>query len=455
MRIALVFPRFKYPSGDPPLGLLYLASALRRNTRASVTIFDGTFSKGRDSLLRLLLREEYDLVGFSVMTTLLEDALSLARTLRQTYPCTRILFGGPHPTVLPEATLSHSCVDAVVLGEGEETLAEIALKDGSFENISGVWYKENEGVRKNPLREPHSDIDELEYPAWDLLPMERYLENWFQLDAVSPKLRGTNILSSRGCPYSCSYCQPTLDRIFGRRLRKRSPENIVGELKALKARYRINAFIFADDTFNVDRTWLKAVCEAFLREKLDLVWGCNVRANLVRPDDLALMKEAGLRKILLGIESGSQRILDDVYQKGITLDQVHSAVEAARSAGLKIQGYFMLGAPTETPAEIRKTLRLARKLPIQEATFSIATPLPQTHLFDKTVAAIQRPVGEFDYYKKYVYGRKYGLSQQRLTFYRMAALFCFYLSPRRLPATLKQIFSHSGFRKTLLKLKRL
>lgn len=395
------------------------------------------------------------MAGISLMTANAEDGLETARIIKARHPATRIITGGPHPTILPDRVLAHPGVDAVALGEGEETLQELVNRFPDFRNIAGVHYKEGGAVVRNPLRPPVADLDQLEMPAYDLLDMKRYMKSWFQMDAVSPDLKGTNIIATRGCPYACSFCQPTLDRIFGRKLRLRSPGNIVAELAHLNERYGIESFIFADDTLNIDREWLKSLCAALSASGLGLVWGCNIRANLADRAELEMMREAGLRKVFMGIESGSDRILRDVYKKGITLDQVRDAVSAVKGLGLRMQGYFMLGAPSETPAEIRSTLSLARSLPIDDATFSITTPLPGTHLYDKTRDAIRRPVETFDYYKTYVYGPSMGFTQKRLRIAKILGFALFYLSGRRLFRTFRLCFSPQGLKKLFLKLRRI
>jgi anaerobic magnesium-protoporphyrin IX monomethyl ester cyclase len=455
MKVALVFPRFKYPSGDPPLGLGYLAASLIKETDAELNVFDATFARSREKFAAELTREPFDLMGFSVMTTQIDDALFLARAVKHRHPAVKIVFGGPHPTLLPGKVLASPEVDAAVIGEGERTLVELVNAGNVFDKVRGIMYRRDGTVVRTEERGWITDLDSLPFPARERLPMKRYLDSWFQLDSVSPRLTGTNILASRGCPYACSYCQPTLNTLFGKKTRRRSPENILAELAELKDKLNINAFLFADDTFNLDREWLRRFCEKLSASRLGLVWGCNIRANLARPDDLAMMREAGLRKILMVIESANERVLDEVYQKGITLEQVREGVEAAHRLGLKIQGYFMLGAPGETACDLRATLRLARTLPLDDATFSLTTPLPGTLLYDKTAASVSLPITQFDYYKRYAYGNAFGLSSWKLRFYKRLAYASFYLSPGRILSTLGILLNPARALKTLMKLKRL
>ncbi|MBU2633707.1 MAG: B12-binding domain-containing radical SAM protein [Nanoarchaeota archaeon] len=455
MKIALLFPRFKYPSGDPPLGIGYIASSILKNTSSEVDVIDTTFIRDPlDYLRKKFTEENYALVGVSLMTSMLKDSLNCANLIRKINPKTKILFAGPHPTIMPEETLRNKNVDAVVLCEGELTIVDLIKNSLDFKNVKGLWYKEKGKIVRNLPREPINNLDNLPFPEHKLILTEDYFKNWFQMDVSVGKLRGTNIITSRGCPYNCSYCQPTLKSIFGDKIRKRSPKNIIEELKFLKKKYKINSFFFQDDTFIFDKKWVLEICDELIKNKLNLKWGCNVRANLVTKNLLSKMKSAGLVKVALGIESGSQRVLDDVYHKGITLEQVRNAVNIIKDLDISCRGYFMMGAPTETEEEIKKTIKFANSLGVDEATFSITTPLPHTHLYEKTKGMIIKDVEEFDYYKNPVYSNKITLSPKKLTNLRREALLKFYLSPKRIIKTLQSFISPSEIGTTFYKLKR-
>ena len=350
---------------------------------------------------------------------------------------------------MPEETLVASPeIDILVTGEGEEVLPRI-ISGEELAQIPNLYYREGGEIKKTERVIPTSDLDALPFPALNLLPMDKYIQSWFQVEPY----RGTSILSSRGCPYVCTFCQPTLRYIFGDKIRQRSPENVIAELKNLKERFGIEAFMFQDDTFNFNPGWIEKFCKLMIVEKLNLVWGCNVRANLTREDHLKMMKEAGLRKINIGLESASQRILDDIYNKKITINQVRASVAAAKKVGLLVQGYFIIGAPTETAEEIEATIKYAVNLDIDMATFSICTPLPKTYLYDRTKDLIISGA-KVDYYRNSIYKQGVALDQKLLDNYRRKALILFYLHPKRLFPTLKFIFSLDGIKRLFLKLKR-
>jgi anaerobic magnesium-protoporphyrin IX monomethyl ester cyclase len=455
MKVALVFPRLAYPSGDVPLGLCYLASSILKHTKADVEILDTTFinEEPLEYLEKKFKENQYEYAGFSVMTTTLKDSNKVAQMIKKVSPKTKVIYGGPQPTIMPEKIIKIPEVDAVALREGEETFVEITKNKGNFKDVKGIWYKNEQGnIIKNPERPPVEDVDSLPFPARHLVDMKQYIKNWFQMDAVATNLRGTSLLASRGCPYRCSYCQPILDEMFGKGMRKRSAKNIVAEMKELKEKYNINAFDYADDTFTIHPEWVHEVCDEMIKENLNLSWMCNTRAHLVSEELFAKMKKAGLKQVYIGMESGSQRILDEVYQKDIKIEHVNKAVKILNDLDIKIHGYFIVGAPTETEEEIKQTIKFAKNLDITTATFSIATPLPLTHLYNKTKHMIDADIEDMDYYKNPVYrAGATMLSPDKIKYWKKRAFLEFYLHPKRIPATIKQLLS---VKKAYNKLKR-
>ena len=453
MKIALIFPRYRYPSGDPPLGVAYLSSYIRENSNHKIEIIDTTFDKSELFLISKIKKGNYDLFGIYSNVVVYRDALRVAKILKTFNPGTPIILGGPYATVMPEDVLKDRNVDAVAIAEGEITLLQLLKNNLNFKGVKGIWYKKNGRIYKNSLRNSIENLDSIPFPARDLLQMNKYIKNWFQLDSFSTSLKGTHIIGSRGCSYNCTYCQPALRKIFGEKIRFRSPENIVDELEHLKKEYKMNSFIFEDDTFIINKKWVENICDEIIERDVDMLWGCNVRADLVRKQLLKKMKDAGLVKLYIGIESSNQRILDSVYNKKITIDQVKRSIRIGKELGLKIQGYFMLGAPTETIKEIKQTIRFAKGLDIDEAMFSITTPLPGTYLYKKTKSMIDREIGEFDYYKRYVF-RDSPERKQLILFLKKKAYLEFYLSPKRVFRTIKTVFNPPEIHKTINKLKR-
>ena len=405
MKIILVFPRLKHESlGDPPLGLAYLAAYLRKNTNFEVSILDMAFLSVKEAAIRLT-RKRPDIVGIYFSTPTYASAMEIVKVARKADAF--VVVGGPHATVVPESLAGK--VDAIVIGEGEKVFAELAMAcvdKRNLEAINSIWFRNNGEVARSAPGEPLSDLDILPHPARDLLDMERYINNCQYFDCVDMKMRSTTMIASRGCPFKCSYCQPTLNKMFGSKIRLRSPEDIIAEIKELRSRYAVNAVFFHDDTFGFDKKWLAAFCDKLILEVPRLIWGCNSRADLLDEDSLEIMRKSGLRCLHIGAESANQRIIDDIYDKGIKLLNVSQAVETAKKNDIRTMCFFMLGAPTETRQEIENTISFASGLQLDEAVFNIVSPMPGTFLYETSKNLgyhISDRWEDFNYYSQKVY----------------------------------------------------
>lgn len=453
MKVTLVFPRFKYISGDPPLGIVYIASHLRSHLDVDISVIDTTFNPSFEYVSKQLEHEKPDIVGIYIDTIMFNDAMKIAEIAKDMGAF--VIAGGPHPTVMPETVIGN--VDAVCIGEGEETIVEVVKRlqqNKSLRGVKGIWFNKNSHVVKESKRSPIENLDSLEFPARDLLDMKRYIKNWHSLDSLSTNLRGTSLITSRGCPFNCSFCQPTLKEIFGKKVRLISPENVVNEIKKLKEDYGIDGFFLHDDSFTAFKSYVQKFCELLKKEDLDLIWGCNSRVDTISRDLMKIMKSAGLRIIHVGVESGSQRILD-LYNKGTKARDISKALKITKEAGINVQSFFMLGAPTETKEEIKQTIKFACSLDTDEASFSLANPMPGTYLFNflKTQdISLSKDFGEFDYYSSRGFTDK--LSFDELKKLQRKAILYFYLHPRRWRYIFKHLASLRGTKKMLMKLGR-
>lgn len=452
----------KHPSGDPPLGIAYIASYLRENVKdVKVKIVDTTFNDSWTFVESSLKRERPDVVGVHAMTPMIKDAYKVAE-IAKSCGAKLVVFGGPHPSVFPESVFKECRhVDAIVIGEADFSFAQIIKKFGRSKNLKNLLQIPNlvvrveGGIEKSKERFFIKNLDDLPFPAWDLLDMKQYIEGWFQMDAVSSKLRGTNIIASRYCPYNCSFCQPIPKIMFGNFLRKRSLESIISELIELKKIYNLNSFYFTDDMLLMSKQEMGRFCELLEENKLNLLWGFNTRVDQFGIGDIPLLKkmyEHGLRSVCIGIESGSQRILTDIYNKGITLKQVRKAVYIFKKCKLKVRGFFIVGAPTETGKEILKTIIFSSRLKLDEAPFSILCPMPGTRLYDMLKEKgwkIREDWELMDYYSRSVFISD-TLGEKELRLYQRLALILFYLHPYRWKYLLNSFISP---RRTWLKLK--
>jgi anaerobic magnesium-protoporphyrin IX monomethyl ester cyclase len=440
MKVCLVFPRFKYVTGDPPLGLAYIAAYIRH--RADVFIIDATFNPSLNYVRDNLQRIKPEIVGIYSDTIMYNDAVNVAKMAREQHSL--VVMGGPHASAMPETFLE--AVNIVVAGEGELAMLKI-IKDYPWlktNHIAHIWQG---SLYKN--------LDYLPLPARDLLDMKGYMKHWYYLDSVNANLRGTSLVASRGCPYRCSFCYPGLRRIFGDRVRERSAENVIAEIEHLMLHYNVNSLFFHDDTFTLRKNWIYRFCDLLESRAPGLLWACNTRADTMDEELMVRMRQVGLRCIHLGIESGSQRILDKVYHKGITLEQVHSVCEMARKHKISVLGFFMLGAPGERMGEAEATIRLARSLPIQEATFSITCPLPGTALYDTMLQEhrLSPNFADYNYYSRRPF-EDGELNLHRLKQMQRWALLTFYLHPRRWGYIARHIRSWAGIKKMLTKIRR-
>ena len=399
MRIALISPKWNKKVNDyPPLGLAYLAAVLE-HAGHQVGGFDFGLEPDiplEDDVRRVCAFDPH-VVGITAMTSVYHSALEAA-TLLKAYLGRPIVIGGPHPTVYPERVLAESpVIDYVVRGEGEETTLELvhALDGGNrdLHAINGLTYRLRGEIIANPDRALIDNLDALPFPARHLFDPKRYALSTPEGQPM------TTILSSRGCPYNCSYC---FKSIVGRTYRQRSPGNIIAELRQVVDKYGIRNFYFIDDLFTIDLRRLNAITEQFIAENLDIRWQCLGRVDRVNPETLQKMHAAGCRRIHYGIESGNQEILQRVG-KGIRLEQVRQAIRWTQEAGIAVKGYFMLGLPGDTEESMQQTINLAIDLNLDEAMFSLTTPFPGTRLWDELVK--KKPETEYnqDFTRAYYY----------------------------------------------------
>ncbi len=451
MRVLLVAPRVQLPidtRSSPPLGLAYLA-AISERRGDEVRVYDGNVE--RESLEAVVEAFRPHVVGISANTIQVQSAWRDAALVRARSDAAVVL-GGPHPSILPGESLQQHGVDFVVRGEGEETWAELcaAIEGAPRESwpdrvraIAGLSYRAPEGPCHNPERAPIQDLDRLPFPAYRYFRIERYTNLQPTLDAR--KGPSYPILTSRGCPYQCSYCC----QIGPRRWRARSPENVVAEWRWLVRELGAREIGVLDDSFNIDRERVLRICELLVKEGLNRVpWIMinGMRANLVDEELLRRMREAGCIRTAFGVESGNQRILDEVIGKHLTLEQVRAAFRAARAVGMETIGFFIIGLPGETEETIEDTIRFACELDPLVANFSMAMPFPGTRMHATVMEKGRLLVKDYDDYA-FFEGRAAfempGLPRELVERKWKEAYRRFYFRPRRI---LRQLGRWSTYR---------
>ena len=456
-KLALLFPRFRYPSGDYPLGIALLAAYVREQLPVDVVVCDTTFDPRLERIEAFLKEEKPDWVGVGMSTLMLGEAVAAAKMAHAL--SARVFMGGPHPTVDPEGVMARESVDACVIGEGEDSTVELLRTwlAGERRPVDGCWVRLDDGtIHRGTRRAGIKDLDALPLPAWDLVDMEAYIAAWGQLDCFEPGLRGVNIIASRGCPYECSFCQPVLDAMFGRKLRARSPGRVIEEITTLHARYGIDGFWFTDDTFTTNRKWVTEFCRLLTETGLDLKWGCTTRANLIAPELMRTMALAGLRKVGIGMESATERIREGVYKKGITGEAIDHTVQVAREHGVHTLLFLMLGAPGETRAEMMQTVEAATRLPADEASFSLFVPIPGTDLHREMVEQgyeMSSDYTDYDYYARQPFSHE--LSRRELRMLQRWAYLRFYSHPYRWKSVVRNASTLNGVKSLGRKLLRI
>ncbi len=390
MKITLLNPRLRTwsPNVYVPLGLGYIAASLEQAGH-DVKIIDLNVHRVNSNELQKRVTGA-EIVGITGMITEYRTLLGLVDVVKTDNAGARVILGGPLATALPQKLLQASAADFIVLGEGEKTIVDLVSaigQGGDISGINGIAFKADDRINITEPVEPITDLDTIPFPARHLLEMKRYIKDHFQSFGIKirgfGRIRSTNLVSSRGCPYSCTFC---FKDMWGHKWRGRSPGNIIREMELLYDTYNVNGFFFNDDTFVLDRERVLEFCRQLVDKKLKIVWYCNGRVNLMTEEMLAAMYEAGCRGIAYGIESGNQQVLDSM-KKNETLDQMREVVAWTKQAGIHVTGYFMLGMLGETRATIHETMAFARELALDFHGFSLTTPIPGTELYDSALKA--------------------------------------------------------------------
>jgi anaerobic magnesium-protoporphyrin IX monomethyl ester cyclase len=359
----------------PSLGLLTLGAYLREHG-AEVSMVDLTFARDLSPLSRALRAHRPHMVGVHTKTLTFERSVEVARKAHAAGAFT--IAGGPDSATRVETYLDAG-FDAVVPAEGELTLLEMARQIAAGRPVGavpGVVVRHEGKLVRGAHRPFLKDLDALPLPAWDLVDMGRYLGEWEKRTGE----RRAAVLTSRGCPFDCSWCsKPT----FGRTFRQQSPARVVEELTALKERYHVDYVRFCDDVFGISRPWIDELVDRMTRADLGLQFECLARVDLLKPDLLHSLRKVGLARVYVGVESGSQKMLD-LMNRGTKLHQVERTAQALRDEGIRQFWFLMLGYPGETLEDIESTLQLFRRFSPEEYSVSIAVPIPGTR-FHQTV----------------------------------------------------------------------
>jgi radical SAM superfamily enzyme YgiQ (UPF0313 family) len=376
LKITLINPPqdTRYP--QPPIGLALIAAILEK-VGYQVKLLEANALGLKPKEIATLVSSD-DVVGITAMTPTIGTALNIAYYIKQKNPKLKIILGGPHATLLPEETLvSSNDIDVIVRGEGDVTVIDLlqALeKNRPLASVAGISFKSSGKIVHTADNKTPIDMDALPYPAFHLLPWQKYRPH----PPHGMAMPFGAMVTSRGCPYRCAYCSKP---VFGSKFRAQSPERVIEEMVYLVEKFGVKEIAFYDDSFTLDKKRIHAIASKIIEKKLKIAWTCETRVNLVDKELLRHMKQAGCYTVAYGIESASPEIIKTL-QKDITLEQVEAAIRAHKEVGLQVVGYFMLGSPGETPQTIQQTIDFAKKLKVDFAQFSVTTPFPGTELYE-------------------------------------------------------------------------
>jgi anaerobic magnesium-protoporphyrin IX monomethyl ester cyclase len=360
---------------QPPLGLCYLASALKSAGHRTKIIDAEAQTLDTEAVVREALAHHWDAIGISATTPAYPAAVSLAKCLKQKFQGP-VLLGGPHATIVREESFDDSgCFDYIVCGEAEQTTVSLMNTLASGEDISNipglVMRKDNEiHFTGNVTRE--NNLDEIIFPDRTDLQPQNYLWSVPRHGLVPT----TSVMFSRGCPFECTFCAQ--DNMYGRTVRYRSTENMLREFEDIIAGTRFRHFIFNDDTLTVNRQRLVELLQGIIKRGFHITFECETRANLLDRELVALMREAGLVRINIGIESGDPDILKKL-KAGITLDDIKASLRLLKSFDIETRGSVIIGAPYERRETVLRTLQFIADLKdLDQPYVNIAAPYPGT-----------------------------------------------------------------------------
>jgi len=371
--VVLVYPQRAPRQGRhwimPSLGLMYLSAALRREGY-SVRHIDHTFLE-RPDVLAEIERLQPSVIGIYCMITMQDEALSLARQVRDR---ALTVVGGPYPSGEPDTFVDE--FDLVAVGEGEETIVQVMqhLDDRRFEDISGLVFKRDGEIVRTTPRVRTKDMSHLPLPYRGDVPNAEYIGYWRKhwKDATTP------LMSTRGCPFRCDFCHKS---VFGDLFSARPVESVVAEMREI-AELGYDHIWMSDDLFTLNYKRTFELAEAIEGEHLPLTWECLSRVTHVDRALFEQMHRAGCKRIFFGIESGDANVLKEM-KKGITPDQARAAVEACVAAGIKAAGFFMVGYLGETTDSLIRSINFSSSLPLDYVSYTIAYPLPGTGFYER------------------------------------------------------------------------
>ncbi|MDP6642285.1 MAG: radical SAM protein [Candidatus Nanoarchaeia archaeon] len=384
MKALLLFPQTETIYGlpnYPPLGLAYLSSILRKND-IDHDILDLRLYDNWKELLISKLKNDYVIAGMASTVFDHPSAKELASIIKEHRPKTKVIVGGAHPTLVKDKILKKDeNFDFVLVGEGELTFSElcIALKENKkLDDIKGLIFRDDDKIIINESREYNNNLDELPFPEYEKFDLKKY-----HGDTTIKGILGRKTIfpmsTSRGCPYSCTFCSVPV--FTGKLFRVRSPKNVVDEMKVLKEKYNVGTIDVLDDNFSMNLERAKQICRLIIKNKLNIKWSTpnGIRADRLDDELAMLMKKAGCSELAIGIESVDNEVLKKM-KKGENIEAIERGISLLKKYDISIKGFFIIGSNGETKESVLKMLDFAKKHEFKTARFNMLIPYPGTEM---------------------------------------------------------------------------
>ncbi len=368
MKIGLIFPNKDRRYKTVHLGLGYLAAYAREHhNNLEFKILDTHVATSKET--EQFFKTSFDLIGITVLSPVYFEVISVFNRIKKNSKKTPICLGGPYVTTIMEEIFEDTPAEYSVYGEGEITFSKLIgyIKgNGNLEDIDGLMYKKKNGeIITNRPRKQIQDIDSLPFPAYDLFPMDRY-----------PLHR---IVTSRGCPYMCSFCNSTF--IWDAKWRKREPESVVSELEHLSQNYGKKIVVFADNSFNIDLKRVDQFCELLVEKEIKILWSTSVRADIITEHTANKMKGAGCYNVAIGVESANNDILKKM-NKQTTIEKLTEGIKIFRDAGIEVLCQFVIGSPGDTFETVKESIDYAKESECDYVNFYSVLPFKRTPQWD-------------------------------------------------------------------------
>lgn len=448
MKILLI--KLNSPADEiiPPISLGYLASTVIE--KHQVTILD-CLKENLKIPEVASISKNFDVVGITLFTKDLSICKKYLKGIKDANPKIITILGGPHPSSVPDETLNlfKNIVDYIFVGEAEIGFPKLInyLEHGTpqLNEIEGLAYTRNNKIYKN-LPVCPDNIEDFSV-AWDLIPPNTYPKAphgaFFKQYPIAP------IITSRGCPFLCTFCGGHI--ISGRKIRQRSVENVISEIKLLYEKFGVREIHIEDDNFTFRKEYVLKFCEEIKKNFPDLTWTCpnGVRIDTLDEEMVSAMKSSGCYALSIGIESGSDRILK-LMKKSLSVEKIKQKIEMLKKFDIDINAFFILGYPGETKDEIEKTIDFALSLPLKRASFANFQPLPGTDAYNELLKKGELKIDHWENFNPSLQSTIWapaGFTVSQLSWYRRKALLKFYLRRRILADFIKNIkgFEHFYF----------